>query len=609
MVNGADTFTRARDSALADSPSPTGARGIAKAAAQAWALARDLVAPAPVRCALAALLLLTAGITEAFGLVMIVPLLQVAGLVDAGGESIPVVEAATRIAMSLGVPFSLPGVLAVFLALAAVRSAAAWGRGAITSRLQLEFVDRMRGELYTAVAEASWVHMLGRRRSDIQHMLTDNVGRAGTGAFLLLQLAVGVTLASVQFAVALAVSPAVASVAALLGLALAAAGRPLVRRSHSLGRELTGRGRILRGYATDFLDGLKPAKSHNAEAAHVERFRRQAAEVLERQAAFAALSAGTRAALQFATAAALAGLVWYTLAGARLTLPELALLALVFARVTPTALNLLQWTQALANALPAYVAATEMRSELRAAAEPPETGEPVRALSEGIEARELGFVHPGSSASVLSGVSFRIPANEIFAITGPSGSGKTTLADLMLGLLEPTGGGIRVDGAALRGADLRRWRRSTAGIAQEPFLLHESVRNNLLWARPDATEADMREALRLAAADFVDGLEQGMDTVVGDRGGRLSGGERQRVALAAALLRKPALLVLDEPTGQLDAGNEGRIIETLRRLRGRVTVVVVAHGSALLREADRVLVLDSGRVRAVGPWADVAHLV
>ena len=570
-----------------------GARGAVNAAGEAWALARGLISTAPGRSALAAALLLTAGVTEAFGLLMIIPLLQVAGLGDAGGQSLPAVEAVTQFAATLGMTFDLLGVLTVFLVLSAVRSATAWGRGVQTTRLRLEFTDRVRGDLYAAVAGAAWGRLLGRRRSDIQYMLTDNVAQVGSAAFLLLQLAVGATLALIQFAVALAVSPAIAAAAALLGLALAAAGRPMVRRSHRLGEQLMGGGRVLRGYATDFLDGLKPAKIHNAEAAHVERFQRQAAEVRGRQAAFAALSAGTRAGLQFAASAALAGLAWYALAGAGLTLPELALLTLAFARATPTLLNLLQWTQSLANALPAYAAVTAMRDDLQAAAEAPDTGEAAPSPAREIEVREVGFVYPGSAAPALSAVSCRIPANGIFAIAGPSGSGKTTLADLLLGLLEPASGAILVDGVPLLGSGLRRWRRSTACVAQDPFLLNESIRSNLAWSRRDASQAQMREALRLAAADFVDSLEQGLDTVVGDRGSRLSGGERQRVALAAALLREPALLVLDEPTGQLDSGNEERVAEALRRLRGRATVVVVTHSEVLLREADRVLTLDA----------------
>ncbi len=570
-------------------------------------LARELAAMAPGHCALAALLLLTAGVTEAFGLLMIIPLLQAAGLIDAGGEGVAMVEAATGFVSSLGLPLNLPSVLAVFLFLAAVRSATAWGRGVVTTQLRLKFTDRVRGDLYAAVANASWGHLLGRRRSDVQHMLTDSVGRVGQAAFLLLQLAVGATLMLFQLAIAVMVSPTTAAIAVALGLGLAAVGVPMVRRSHRLGRDLTESGRVLRGHTTDFLDGLKPAKIHNAELAHVERFLRQTAEVRHRQVAFATLSGGTSAALSFAAAAALAGLVWYALAVSGLALAELALLALVFARVTPAMLRLLQQTQALANALPAQAAATGMANELRAAAEPIGTGgaAPALILARGIEARNVGFVYPGAPAPALRGVSCDIPAQGLFAVTGPSGAGKTTFADLLLGLLEPSEGAIHVDGAPLRGAALRRWRRATAAVPQEPFLLHESVRSNLAWARPGATEAEMRKALELAAADFVDELEQGLDTVVGDRGGRLSGGERQRVALAAALLRKPALLVLDEPTGQLDRDNEARVIETLRRLRGQATMVVITHGDALLREADQVLTLDARRLP--GASADAAQ--
>ena len=560
---------------------------------QTLALARDLILTAPWLSALAAMLLLTAGITEAFGLLMMIPLLQVAGLGDTNGENQPVVQLATRFAESLNIPLDLSGVLVVFLILAAVRSAAAWGRTVLTTRLRLEFADRLRGELYAAVAGAAWHRFLGRRRSDIQYMLTDNVVRVGSAALQLLQLTVGITLASIQFAIALAVSPTVTTAAAVLGLVLAVAGRPLVRRSHKLGGQLMGRGRILRGYTTDFLDGLKPAKMQNAEAAHVERFQRQAAEVRGRQVAFATLSAGTRSGLQFAASAALAGLVWYALASSGLTLPELALLALAFARATPTLLNLLQWTQSFANTLPAYAVVTAMRNELRAAAEISNTDKIVPPPAREIEVRNISFLYPGSSTPALSAVSCRIPANGIFAITGPSGSGKTTLADLLLGLLEPTSGSILVDGVPLAGSCLRHWRSLTACVAQDPFLLNESVRSNLIWARRDASEAEMGEALRLAAADFVDSLEQGLDTVVGDRGSRLSGGERQRVALAAALLRKPALLVLDEPTGQLDTDNEERVAETLCRLQGRATVVVVTHSESLLGKADRVLMLNT----------------
>ena len=578
-------------------------------AARARSFGRELVASAPGRCALAAVLLLVAGVTEAFGLLLIVPLLQVAGLVGAAGEPGSVVGAVANVAARLGVPDTLPGVLAVFLALAAVRAAAGWWRTVLLVRLRVEFIDRIRAELYAAVAGASWMRLLALRRSDIQHVLADEVRRIGAAAILMVQMAVGGTLASVQLAVAVAVAPMVASAAVALGIPLALATRPAIRRSHALGARLTGAGRGLRGLVTDFLDGLRPAKAHNAEPTHLRRIEREAAAARESQIAFARLGAATRAGMQLVAAAGLSGLVWYGLSGDRLALAELTLLAVVFARVTPAALNLLQQAQQLVNALPAYASAMRMRDVLRSDAERAagRGGTEAPVLRDAIEVRGVAFTYPGEDAPALTDVDCLVAAGEITAITGPSGSGKSTLADLLVGLLRPTDGDIFVDGAALQEAGLRGWRDAAAYIAQEPFLLHDSVRANLRWHRPGATEADMWRALRRAdAADIVKDLPRGLGTVVGDRGQRLSGGERQRVALAGALLREPKLLVLDEPASQLDADSEKRLARALVRLRGRATVVAVVHGGELLRLADRVLVLRAGRVEACGPWREVA---
>lgn len=197
----------------------------------------------------------------------------------------------------------------------------------------------------------------------------------------------------------------------------------------------------------------------------------------------------------------------------------------------------------------------------------------------------------------MSGVSLDFRAGEITAIAGPSGAGKSTLADVLLGLLEPAAGAVLVDGLAVDDANRRRWRRSCGYVPQDPYLFHDTIRANLVWARPGAGDAALWRALELAAAaDFVAGLPQGLDTVVGDRGSGLSGGERQRIALARALVGEPTLLVLDEATSQLDADNERLIVASLRSLRGRVTVVAVAHREAVLAAADRVVSLDAGRV-------------
>lgn len=573
-------------------------------------LGRALIGEAPWRCAAALLLLLAAGVTEAFGLVMIIPLLHVAGLAGHSGEPGLIVEAVARGAEWLGVALTLPVMLGVFLVLAAARSAVAWQRNVLLTRVRLEFVDGIRERLHAAVAAAKWEHLLARRQSDIQHLLTSEVNRIGQGASLLLQCTVTVVLAAVQLAVALAIAPLVSLAALCTGAVLLLLARPLVRRSRDLGEQLTGSGRALHASVSDFLTGLKLAKIHAAEPSHARHFSETVALMRRRQLAFTTLAAAARAGLDMGAAAALAALVWLSLSIAALTAPELLILALIFARVTPALFRLQQNVQQLAHVLPAYAHAQEAHQELRAAAEA-RAGDDAPPMSIGreIEVRNVSFAYAcAAGRPVLAGIDLTIPANRMIAIAGPTGAGKSTLADLLLGLIEPSAGEIRVDGTPLAGTRLRRWRRSVACVPQEPYLFHDTVRANLSWATPQAKEAQMWRALRFAAVEeAVATLPRGLDTVVGDRGARLSGGERQRITLARALLAKPALLVLDEATSQLDPASEGQVLAALRYLREHMTIVVVAHRAALLRSADRIIVLESGRVVAAGALREVAR--
>jgi ATP-binding cassette subfamily C protein len=185
-------------------------------------------------------------------------------------------------------------------------------------------------------------------------------------------------------------------------------------------------------------------------------------------------------------------------------------------------------------------------------------------------------------------------------VTGPSGSGKTTFADLLVGLYPPQSGSILVGGTALEGGALSGWRDCIAYVAQDPFLFHDTIRQNLLWGNSGCSEADLWTALEaVGIGDFVRRANNGLDTVVGERGTLLSGGERQRISLARAILRRPRLLVLDEATNAIDVEAERAFLEKLVGQSPRPTIVIIAHRPESLRLCERLLVFENGQAMSV----------
>ncbi len=207
-----------------------------------------------------------------------------------------------------------------------------------------------------------------------------------------------------------------------------------------------------------------------------------------------------------------------------------------------------------------------------------------------------------SGAEVLRDVDFTVPAGQMVALVGPSGAGKTTITHLVSRFYDPTEGVVRVGGHDLRTITQASLHDVVGVVTQDPHMFHDTIRTNLLFAKPDATEAELQEALRAAyIVDLISGLPDGLDTVVGDRGYRLSGGEKQRLAIARLLLKAPAIVLLDEATAHLDSESEAAVQRALATaLQGR-TSLVIAHRLSTIRDADTILVVDGGRIVAAGP--------
>ncbi len=207
---------------------------------------------------------------------------------------------------------------------------------------------------------------------------------------------------------------------------------------------------------------------------------------------------------------------------------------------------------------------------------------------------------------VLHGVSFRAEPGQLIALVGPSGAGKTTISHLVSRMYDVTSGAVRIGGQDVRDVTLASLRRAIGVVTQDAHMFHETIRSNLVYARPDASEEELTQSLRGAQiAELVESLPDGMDTTVGDRGYRLSGGEKQRLALARLLLKQPAIVILDEATAHLDSESEYAVQKALKKaLEGR-TSLVIAHRLSTIRDADTILVIDDGRVVESGRHDDL----
>jgi ATP-binding cassette subfamily C protein len=560
--------------------------------------ARALIRVRPGRLAWVVAVQVASGLGQAIAVLLLIPLLSAVGV----GGSTGVSRSVRGVLQDVGVHPTLGAVLAIYVVVIASSAALSAYQTVLSTRYRLEFVDETRERLYGAVARAEWRHLIELRQSDLLAVLTTNVAWVGAGATAALAVTATVIIAVAELAAAIRISPAMTGLAALSSLALMLVVWPLARRSRRLGAQLVERNRGILAVTTGFLDGLKLAKAYGHERRHVDQFSDAIAQARGSQIAFARASALATAIQTFLTAALLAVTVYLAVRVVKVPIASLLAVAFVFTRLAAQTATAQASVLQLAQALPAF---DEVMSQT-ARSERAEEGEhrwhrDRIGIGAGIRVQDVHFSYPGrgeEGPSALQGVTLEIPAGSITALAGGSGAGKTTLADLVGGLLLPSAGDVQVGGATLTSERLGGWRRSVGLVPQDPFLFHDTIEANLRWARPDATDDDLWEALGLAAAaEFTRRLPDGLRTVVGDRGMRLSGGERQRLALARALLRAPELLILDEATSSLDAANRDAIWAAVGSLRGRTTVLLISHEDATLDRADRVVVLDAGRVR------------
>ena len=556
----------------------------------------------PRRLGAAALLVLLAGATEGLGLALLAPLIEILG--DAAGATGRIGAIVRQVLGACGLPVSLPVLLAIFVGLIVLRAVVVALRDIVLARLNLDFAESLRRQNYRAIAGASWSFLMHQRLSDLLEGLTAQIDRVSSGTYFFLRLPALLVLGAAQLAIAFSLSPSLTLGVLGWGALLVALLQRRFGDRYGSGAQLAAAYRATFAEISDFLHALKLAKSHGAEIRHVAAFESAMARQSVQTTAYDRSAVTTRMAIQIGAAVTLGAFVYLGAAVAQVATPGLLVMVVIFSRLAPLVSELQQDWQTVAQMLPVFDGVIELRARCEAAAEPLPDAPGRLDVEREITLSGVGFRYDKERGpGTLEALDLVIPAGSTIAVVGPTGAGKSTLADLLLGLIAPDTGSVLIDGVPLAGPLLARWRRSVGYVPQDNFLFNDTIRANLQWAYPEAGEPDFQRALSIAAADtFVAALPDGLDTVIGERGVRLSGGERQRLGLARALLCRPTLLILDEATSALDSETERAVQAAIERLRGSMTIVMIAHRLTTVRGADRILVLDRGRVVQSGTW-------
>ncbi|HEY5913334.1 MAG TPA: ABC transporter ATP-binding protein [Verrucomicrobiae bacterium] len=395
-----------------------------------------------------------------------------------------------------------------------------------------------------------------------------------------------------------------------LAAAAVAAAIPLTFLIRRLDRPMTEQSTRVHEYESDVstrvqetLTGIRAVQAYGREQLESERFRSKASASLQANLRLTVVQTASQALIGLVLAAGTAAVIWLgakgVLAG-RITAGDLVLLVAYVAMIFKP-LETMAYTAGAVQSAGAgarrVLAVLDTTPEVSEAPDAIELAGPARGR---IRIEQVSFGYRAHTP-VLKGVSLEIPAGSSLALVGPSGSGKTTLASLLLRFYDPGEGRIALDGHDLRSLTLKSLRSNIALVTQEPILFAASVRENIAYGRPGASQAEIEAAARAAGAhDFIQSLPEKYETQMAERGATLSSGQRQRLAIARAFLKNAPVLILDEPTSALDAETEETLLQALERLMKDRTTLIIAHRLSTVRCADRIAVVNDGRIEESG---------
>jgi ATP-binding cassette, subfamily C, bacterial len=540
------------------------------------------------------LCLVLGGAAEALGVGSMVPVLGTM----MGGEGQPPspIETAIRQFLSaIGVTPSFTAFILFIAVVMAFRSLLLFGAMSYAGISGARVTIRLRRRLIRAIFDARWSFYAESSGGRIASAISNDATRAGEAYNLAANSASMFILVAAYAITALFISWRVALLGCAFGILIVLASSRLVRIAKIAGFKQTDRTARLTVEMTDILHGIKALKSMHRYGPLIDGLSVILGRLKRALRTQYFAKYGLYYGNDFLVFSILLLMAWVAHSFTTITLPELTVSGLLFYQIIAYVSKLLKQLQTAVQVEGAHVRLTELIERAESQKEE-RLGSKTPAIGRGCALHNVTFAH--AETEVLHNLSLEIPVNRITVLQGPSGAGKTTLIDLLVGFHRAQSGEVKIGNDRIENIDVLQWRSMLGYVPQELALLHDTVRANITLLDPDITEAQLANALQLSGVDaFLPQLPQGLETDVGEFGGKLSGGQRQRIALARALAKDPKVLILDEVTSALDPETEASIVSNILALRGRYTIIAITHRAAWTKIADRLYLINKGRAK------------
>ncbi len=534
------------------------------------------------------------GLSSGVSIVALIPLLQMLEKNSLGNNKVFAVLDA--LIGRMGLTISIELIIALYLLLILFNAFILFAKTIWQSDVQQEFMASIRKDIFSKLIRSDWMYLSGQNRNEFSHILTSEIPGITALNFHLFSLLSVVIIFVIYVVLAFLVSFYFTLMVLACGVVLYGLMNRFITRTYAAGKENFFTNRNLYKQFDDFWDTIKFAKIHGTEKYHYDRFDEQNQQFSEQRKRMVRLNLTPQTINTIASAFVLSVVVYAGYKFGDMSLSSFLILILLFARIFPQMMKIHTSSMHIAGLLPAYENTMAMKKKLDAYLKESSvfrnlTTSKIK-LTENISFHNVTFGYIPDKI-LFDRLNIVIPAFKITGIFGPSGIGKTTLLDLVTGLIIPKEGAIKVDGRPFLDMDKASWHNSIAYVPQDSVFTNSSLRENLTLGNEQISDEKIWNTLyRVNAGGFVRELGDGLDTKMNNNAQQFSGGERQRLAIARALLREPALLLLDEITNSLDVKNEQKIFDILLDLKSEITIIVITHKKDLVKYFDEIIDLN-----------------